>query len=136
MGLRSTDLPIVRACPLDAAPEGWCDHCSHRVHALSSMREHEVRALLQAHRGQKLCVAYLVRRDGTLVLAREPARAWLAPLLATATACWGPEDGATIRPQDAAWADAQAGCGPVPRLRDKPVADPPNVTRVDFEMPD
>lgn len=117
MVLRRVELPIVGRCPVDvelrpdAHGRSWCEHCSEPVHLLSGMREHEVRALVAAHAGRSLCVAYRVRDDGTIALRSEPARAWLAPALAGLAAC-APTRDATTTPVEEPPAQTQ-GC-PLP----------------------
>jgi hypothetical protein len=136
--LRRVELPIVGRCPVDvelrpdAHGRSWCEHCDEPVHALSGMREHEVRALVAAHAGRSLCVEYRVRADGTIALRSEPARAWLAPALAGLAAC-GPVD-STTTPDDGIVVPA-AGCPlhPTPSL-ETTMRSGEQVVRIDFHI--
>lgn len=117
--LRRIDLPIVSACPAelelqpDADGRSWCERCAKPVHVLGSLREHEVRSLLAAHAGRSLCVEYRARKDGTIVLRRDAARAWLATTLVGLAACSTASSTTTTAVPDDATATTREGC-PLP----------------------
>lgn len=81
MALRTTDVEIVRPCPVDLDEAGlrgtgrsWhCAHCSKTVHVLSTMTESEARTFLREHAGEDLCVSYAVSPMGEVRFQPEPA---------------------------------------------------------------
>jgi hypothetical protein len=78
-------LPIAEPChedwdAMDPEAQGrFCGKCTKSVHDLSSMEEHEARALLKARAGSHMCVRYEHDADGAIRF-RRPA------VLATALA--------------------------------------------------
>lgn len=86
-------LPLAYRCtgfvgrPAEARAPAWCDRCSQPVHDLSRRTAAEVDALIHAHAGRRLCVAYRVRRDGEVVLRRGGAGVVAAAVAAAALAC-------------------------------------------------
>lgn len=97
MALHRRQLPVIGPCTTDATlvPIGrgraWCEHCSKTVVRAGELSERELRTLLAAQAGQRICIEYDSRPDGTIVLRREPGarRPLLAATLAVAAACTG-----------------------------------------------
>lgn len=50
----------------------FCDVCAKHVHNLSAMDRSEARALLDAHRGEHLCVRYSSHDDGSVAFRDQP----------------------------------------------------------------
>jgi hypothetical protein len=80
--MKSQNLPITGPCPIDLdaigfdrrAKQAHCAHCDKAVTNLSNMTRDEARVFLQQNAGQKLCVSYGRRTDGT-ILFKQPAPA-------------------------------------------------------------
>ncbi|MBX7078618.1 MAG: hypothetical protein K1X88_05455 [Nannocystaceae bacterium] len=78
MALSQDDVAIRRPCPVDlpetfrgGANERHCAHCDKAVHLLSSRTESEAREFLQQHKGEDICVTYLVDDQGKILFQRE-----------------------------------------------------------------
>mgnify|MGYP006870797230 CR=1 FL=1 len=69
-----------------------CAACEHVVHDLSAMSEREAARFVTERRGQRVCMRYLARADGTIVYRPEPPRAGPAVMAAALAACapWEP----------------------------------------------
>ncbi len=52
-----------------AAKRRYCEACSFHVVDLSSLAEEDARKVIRAPRDERLCVSYIVRRDGTIRFA-------------------------------------------------------------------
>ncbi len=63
-----------------------CAACQHVVHDLSAMREREA-ARFVAERGDKVCLRYVAREDGTIVYREEPPRMTAAVVAVALAAC-------------------------------------------------
>jgi hypothetical protein len=64
-----------------------CAACQHVVHDLSAMREREAARFVAEHAGQRVCMRYLARADGTIVYREEPSRMGAAALAVALAAC-------------------------------------------------
>lgn len=65
-----------------------CAACQRVVHDLSAMREREAARFVTERQGQRVCLRYLAREDGTIVYRREePARIGPALVAAALAAC-------------------------------------------------
>lgn len=59
-----------------------CAACERVVHDLSAMSEREAARFVARHAGQRVCMRYVARADGTIVYRQESSR--LAPVLMVA----------------------------------------------------
>lgn len=90
-----SDLRIPNPCDEhfeDMTPEAGgrrCAACEHVVHDMSAMTARAAARFLEAHRGQRTCVHFVLRPDGSIVYRPEPP-APAAPLLAAALAACTP----------------------------------------------
>lgn len=89
------DLRIPAPCDEDfdaMTPSGRgraCASCCEVVHDMSAMTEREAARFLAARRGQRTCVHFELRPDGSILYRREPARP-LAPMMLVALAACTP----------------------------------------------
>lgn len=69
-----------------------CAACEHVVHDLSAMTEREAARFVTERQGQRVCLRYLARPDGTIVYRDEPPRAVAVAVAAALAACapWEP----------------------------------------------
>lgn len=74
VAMDSAKLPITGPCPIDldaigfdrSAKNAHCTHCVKSVHNLSNMTAPEARAFLKENAGEKVCVSYARKKDGTI----------------------------------------------------------------------
>lgn len=91
--MHARQLPLAHRCtrfvgrPADTCSPAYCDRCQQPVHDLSRRTHAEVVALVRAHAGRRLCVAYRVREDGVLVLRRARRVAPAVMVAATLLGC-------------------------------------------------
>jgi len=65
-----------------------CAACQHVVHDLSAMREREAARFVAEHAGQRVCLRYVARADGTIEYRRdEPSRVGSVVVAAALAAC-------------------------------------------------
>lgn len=88
-------LPILSACQqfvgrsaTDDEP-AYCTNCSKHVHDLSRMKEREVIGLLARHLGERVCISYRSRADGTIALRATPSRFAPVALAVALAGCAG-----------------------------------------------
>lgn len=133
MTLHRRQLPIASPCQqfvgraATATSPAFCARCEKSVHDLSGMRESEVVTLLAKNLGQRVCVSYRARPDGSIATRRERSRFAAAALAVSLAGCAGHLDGADRSAQgDCIDADGYAGeCPPKPRLADAVIPDAP-----------
>jgi hypothetical protein len=80
MAVHRRQLPLSYQCegfvpvPGSTGDGGFCERCQQRVHDVSAMRESELRKLLAAHAGGRVCLAYRTDARGRVRLRPEPTR--------------------------------------------------------------
>ena len=95
-------LPIADPCTAFRPEPGksFCDKCEKHVHDLSAMTRREAERFLGAHVGERICVAYRSRKDGSILVKPEPRMIGVVLMALGLAACTGyapeiqhPDDG-------------------------------------------